>query len=271
MKIKNQKQRRPNQVLHGTSPAVNVHRSDTSVKVATTETIQAGTQKTQMVVFPNDHEMVSGFLVVPGNAYRHWAVILVHEWWGLNDWVREQARNLGANGYIVLAMDLYRGKATSNYSEARKLKRGLRKDQAMRDMKAAFDYLASCPDIDPKRIGSIGWSMGGVLALQLAVHEPRLAACVVNYGMPPQNPAEIRKINARVLGHFGALDRGIPVAKVLAFERVLKALNKPVDIKIYPHAGHAFANPDNKRGYRRQAADDAWSRILAFLGAGNGT
>ena len=138
-------------------------------------------------------------------------------------------------------------------------------------MKAAFDYLAGCPDIDPKRIGSIGWSMGGGLALQLAIHEPRLAACVVNYGMPPQNPAEIQKINARVLGNFGALDHGVPVGKVLAFEKAMKALKKSVNIKIYPHAGHAFANPDNRRGYRPKAAEDAWSRILAFLGPSNGT
>ena len=215
--------------------------------------------------------MVSGFLVLPEKAYRHWAIILLHEWWGLNDWARERARNLGANGYIVLAVDLYRGKVTSNSLEARNLKRGLQKNQAVGDMKAAFNYLASCPDVDPKCIGAVGWSMGGGLALQLAVHEPRLAACVVNYGMPPQNPAEIRKINARVLGNFGALDRGVPMAKVLAFEKAMMALKKSVNLKIYPHAGHAFANPDNKRGYRPQAADDAWSRILTFLGPNNGT
>ncbi|HJT71518.1 MAG TPA: dienelactone hydrolase family protein [Terriglobales bacterium] len=223
------------------------------------------------MLFPNDHEMVSGFLVLPEKAYRQWAIILLHEWWGLNDWVREQARKLGANGYIVLAVDLYQGKVTSKSSEARKLKRGLQKNRAIRDMKAAFNYLAGCPGVDPKRIGSIGWSMGGGLALQLAVHEPRLAACVVNYGMPPQTPAEIRRINARVLGNFGALDRGVPVVKVLAFEKAMKALKKSVDIKVYRHAGHAFANPDNTRGYRPQAADDAWSRILAFLGPNNRT
>ena len=132
-------------------------------------------------------------------------------------------------------------------------------------MKAAFNYLAARPDVDPKRIGSIGWSMGGGLALQLAVHEPRLAACLVNYGMPPATPAEIQKISVPVLGNFGVLDRGVPAGKVLAFERVMKALNKSVNIKLYPRAGHAFANPNNEKGYRPEAAADAWSRILAFL------
>lgn len=241
-------------------------RSHTPTRRATTiGTIRAGTLQTQMVAFPSDDEMVSGFLVLPKNAYRHWALIVVHEWWGLNDWVKEQAKYLGANGYIALAVDLYRGRVTSTRSEARKLKCGLQKDRAIRDMKAAFNYLAARPDIDPKRIGSIGWSMGGGLALQLAVHEPRLAACVVNYGVPPAKRAEIQKINAPILGNFGVLDRGVPAGKVLAFERVMKALNKSVNIKLYPGAGHAFANPNNEKRYRPETAADAWSRILAFL------
>lgn len=127
------------------------------------------------------------------------------------------------------------------------------------------------PDVDSRRIGSIGWSMGGSLAVRLAIHEPRLAACVVNYGLSPTNPKEIQEINAQVLGNSGKLDRGVPVRKVRIFENTLKAFNKSVDIRIYPHAGHAFANPEDKRRYCREAAADMWSRIIEFFAHADGS
>ena len=218
-----------------------------------------------MVTFQSGPEKVTGFLVLNSDPGRQRAIIVIHEWWGLNDWVKEQATNLAANRYMVLAVDLYRGKVTTNPSEARNLKRGLREDRAIRDLKAAFDYLADRRDVDPTHISSMGWSMGGGLAIQLAIYEPRLAACVVNYGSLPTKPVDIQKIRAQVLGIFGSLDRGIPPDKVRAFEKAMKAAKKPVDIKIYDGAGHAFENPANKSGYRREAAADAWLLILRFL------
>jgi len=140
------------------------------------------TLKTEMVTFRSGAESIVGFLALPGGCARHCAVIAIHEWWGLNDWVKRQAANLAANGYVVIAVDLYRRKVTDNPSEARKLKRALTEERAIRDMKAAFHYLAARPDVDSEHIGSIGWSIGGGFAIQLAIHEPRLAACVVNYG-----------------------------------------------------------------------------------------
>ena len=137
----------------------------------------------------------------------------------------------------------------------------LRQERAIGDLKAAFDYLADRPDVDPKHIGSLGWSMGGGLAVQLAIHEPQLAACVVNYGPLPTNTGDIQKIDAPVLGIFGALDRGIPADKVRAFEQCMKVAGKRVDIEIYSGAGHAFENPAN-RGHRPEAAADAWSHTL---------
>jgi pimeloyl-ACP methyl ester carboxylesterase len=100
---------------------------------------------------------------------------------------------------------------------------------------------------------------------QLAIHEPRLAACVVHYGALPTKPADIERIKARTLGIFGALDRGIPPNKVRAFEKRMNAVKKLVEIKIYDDAGHAFENPVNTRGYRPKAAADAWRRTLSFL------
>ena len=201
----------------------------------------------------------------PSAAPRRRAVIAVHEWWGLNDWVVQQAEGLAAHGYLVFAMDLYRGVVTTDPAEARRLKRALPRERAIGDMKAAFDHLSARPDVDPTQVRAVGWSLGGALALQLAIHEPRLAGCVVNYGALLTQAAELRSIEAPVLGSFGVLDRSIPAARVRAFETAMHALGKSVDIKLYAGAGHAFANPANVRGYRPEAAADAWQRTLAFL------
>lgn len=226
--------------------------------------MQKKAASTEMVAFPSGAERINGFLALPADTGLYWGIIAIHEWWGLNEWMKKQARSLAANGYVVLAVDLYRGKVAAERAQARKLKRGVPEDRAIRDLKSAFDFLAAHPEVNPEGIGSIGWSMGGCFALQLAIQEPRLAACVVNYGLPPTNPREIQKINAPVLGNFGELDRSVPLRSVRVFEKVMKMLNKSVDIKIYAGAGHAFANPDSKRGYRPEATVDMWSRTLTF-------
>ena len=122
-------------------------------------TYRTPTLKTEMVTFRSGAENISSFLVLPRGGGRHGGVIALHEWWGLNDWVKMQATNLGANGYVVIAVDLYRGRVTDNVSEARKLKRALPEDRAIRDMNAAFHYLANRSDVDSRYIGSLGWSM----------------------------------------------------------------------------------------------------------------
>jgi carboxymethylenebutenolidase len=226
---------------------------------------RAQTPKTQSVEFPSGKEQASGFLVVPDKPGQYPGLIVVHEWWGLNDWVKEQSEKLAEQGYVVLAVDLYRGKTAADPSEAHELMRGLPQDRAIRDMQAAYDYLAARKDVKPGRIASIGWCMGGGLALQLAIHQPRLAAVVVNYGALPTDPNDIQQIGAAVLGNFGADDKGITPADVQAFEKTMKGLNRRIDVKVYPGAGHAFENPNNTSGYRPEAAADAWKRTLAFL------
>jgi carboxymethylenebutenolidase len=226
---------------------------------------RAQTPKTQSVEFPSGKEKASGFLVVPDKPGQYPGLIVVHEWWGLNDWVKEQSEKLAEQGYVVLAVDLYRGKTSADPSEAHELMRGLPQDRAIRDMQAAYDYLAARKDVKPGRIASIGWCMGGGLALQLAIHQPRLAAVVVNYGALPTDPNDMQQIGAAVLGNFGADDKGITPADVQAFEKTMKGLNRRIDVKVYPGAGHAFENPNNTNGYRPEAAADAWKRTLAFL------
>ena len=221
--------------------------------------------KTETVQFKSGDQTVSGFLVLPGKEGKHPAMIVVHEWWGLNDWVKEQAQKYAAQGYVALAVDLYRGKVAANPDEAHILMRGLPDDRGMRDLEAAFAYLSSRPDVNAGKIGSVGWCMGGSWSIKLAVDQPKLAACVVNYGWLPSDPALVAKINAPVQGNFGADDQGIPPKDVKAFEAAMKADGKITDIKIYDGAGHAFENPNNKQGYRPEAATDAGQRISSFF------
>src|SRR5271163_3571670 len=227
--------------------------------------VRAQAPKTQTVEFPSGKETASGFLAVPDKPGQYPGLVVVHEWWGLNDWVKEQTVKLAEQGYVALAVDLYRGKVAADPSEAHELMRGMPQDRAIRDLQSGFVFLAVRKDVLPNRIGSIGWCMGGGLSLQLAIHTPRLAACVVNYGSLPTDPNEIQQIIAPVLGNFGAEDRGITPADVKAFEKSMQGLNRRVDLKIYDGAGHAFENPGNTTGYRPQATADAWARTLAFL------
>ena len=172
-------------------------------------------------------------------------MIVIHAWWGLNDWVKDQAQKLGEAGFVALAVDLYGGHVATDSSSALDLRMALKDDVALRDMQAAFDYLMTRNDVDRDHIGVIGWDMGGAYALKLAMTQPRLGACVVNYGALPTDPNDIQLIFAPVLGNFAALDRGVLPTDVQSFEKTMKNLSRRVDIKIYDGAKHGFENPDD--------------------------
>ena len=218
----------------------------------------------ETVSFPSDSETVSGYLVKPEGAGPFPAVVVIHEWWGLNDQVREEARKLAGEGYVALAVDLYRGRVATSSDEAHELSRGLPEDRARRDLLAAFAYLAGRKDVRAQSIGSIGWCMGGGYSLQLALAEPRLAGAVIYYGRLAADEATLAKLRAPVLGLFGEDDRGISAASVREFEAALKKLGKPASIHLYAGAGHAFAN-ETRPSYRKEAAEDAWAKTLAFF------
>jgi carboxymethylenebutenolidase len=217
------------------------------------------------VYYPSGNETVSGKLYVPPGKGPFPAMVVIHEWWGLNDWIEQQAEKLAEQGYVALAVDLYRGKVATTPEEAHELMRGVPPDRATRDLLAAATYLRAQKMVDPVRVGAIGWCMGGGYAFDLAVNDPRLAATVINYGHISTSPDTLKKISAPVLGIFGGQDRGIPVADVRQFEQALKRLRKPVEIAIFADAGHAFENPSNKGGYRAGDAAEAWRKIVSFL------
>jgi carboxymethylenebutenolidase len=217
------------------------------------------------VSYKSGDETVQGILYTPEGKGPFPALIVIHEWWGLNAWVKEQASKLADEGYASLAVDLYRGKVATAPEQAHEIMRGVPEDRAARDLNAAFNFLKSQPNVKADRIGSIGWCMGGGYSLDAALQQRSLAATVINYGHLATDPKAIQKINAPILGLFGGQDQGISPHDVKKFEQQLKQAGKKIEVVIYPDAGHAFENPNNKTGYRAADAADAWKRTLKFL------
>jgi carboxymethylenebutenolidase len=228
-------------------------------------TIGAFAATPKNVSYKSGDETVQGLLYAPEGKGPFPGIVVIHEYWGLNDWVKEQASKLSDQGYVALAIDLYRGKVATTPDEAHELMRGVPEDRAARDLHAAFEFLKSQSIVKKDRIASIGWCMGGGYSFNMALQEPTLTASVINYGHLATDPESLKKINAAILGIFGGQDRGIPVEDVKKFEQALKQLGKRVEIVIYPDAGHAFENPNNKTGYRPDDAADAWKRTVKFL------
>jgi len=223
----------------------------------------ATTSKT--VSYKSGDDTVQAVLYTPEGKGPFPALVVIHEWWGLTDWVKEQASKLAEQGYVALAIDLYRGKVADTPELAHELMRGVPEDRALRDLHAAVEYLRSQPNARQDRIASIGWCMGGGYALDVALQEATLRAAVINYGHLATDPDSLKKINAEILGIFGGKDGGIPVEDVKKFEQTLKQDGKKIEVKIYPDAGHGFENPNNKAGYRADDAADAWQRTVTFL------
>lgn len=217
------------------------------------------------VTYKSGEDTVHALLYTPPGKGPFPALIVIHEWFGLNDWVKEQASKVADQGYVALAIDLYRGKVATNAEEAHELMNGVPADRANRDLDAAFHFLKSQPEVKKNKIGAIGWCMGGGYALEVALLEPDLAADVINYGDLLTDPQQLKKIQAPILGLFGAQDRGITPVDVHKFERQMKELGKKIEITEYPDAGHQFENQTNQKAYRRQDAEDAWNKTVTFL------
>jgi carboxymethylenebutenolidase len=222
--------------------------------------------RADMITMTVNKQPLTGYLALPKGAGTHPAMMVIHQWWGLNGWMKEQADSLAANGYIAFAVDLYKGKVAKDEETAHQLMSGLAEDEAMATLRSATDFLRSRDDVRAQAIGVIGWCMGGTYSIRLAAADPGIRACVMYYGAPITDPATIKGLQAAVLGNFGADDQGPTPEQVTTFEKALKSAGKKADFKIYPGAGHAFADINNPwGGYREGAAKDAWKRTIAFL------
>jgi carboxymethylenebutenolidase len=218
--------------------------------------------QTETIVFGGAARL-SGFLAVPPGKGPFPGLIVVHEWWGLNDQVKSAAAELARSGYAALAVDLFRGKVATDPGTAKSLAMGLDSSQGVEDTKEAFEFLSGRKFIG--KIGSLGWCFGGGYSLRLALAEPRVAACVIYYGRLETDQELLKKLTAPVIGFFGEDDQSVRVADVRAFEEAMRQAGRKVSVHVYPGAGHAFANPTHTDAWRPEATRDAWTRMMAFL------
>ncbi len=217
----------------------------------------------EMIEYAAEDQRFSGFLALPEAGRIRGGVVVIQEWWGLNDHMRDLASRFAGAGYHAIVPDLYHGRVTAEPDEARKLAMELELDRAVSAMVGAVNYLSGR---GVARVGTVGFCMGGSLALALAQHTPRLDAVVSFYGGRPLSVPEAEQIGCPVLLFFGGLDTGIPTERIQQTREALDGAAVPNEVVVYPDAGHAFFNDTRPRAYNSAAADDAWRRTLEFFG-----
>jgi carboxymethylenebutenolidase len=205
-----------------------------------------------------------GYFARPQTGSRP-GVVVIQEWWGLETHIKDVTERFAREGYVALAPDLYHGKSASEPDEARKLAMELERPRAINEIAGAARYLKSLPEVEPKKVGVIGWCMGGGLAFGVAHATGEFAAVVGFYGRPPSDD-ETAGINCPVLGLFGESDGGIPPELAESFRASLVKHGKTHEIHVYPSAPHAFFNDMRPHIYRADAAQDAWRRTLDWFG-----
>jgi len=203
-----------------------------------------------------------GYLARPASDEAFPGIIMIHEWWGLNDNVQEMAKKLASHGYVVLAVDLYGGDVATTSEEARQLMTSFDKDNGIQNMNSAISYLND--NYSPESFGSIGWCFGGGQSLNLALNNPSLNATVIYYGSLVTDSESLSVIHWPVLGIFAELDKGITQNTVHDFENSLNELGIKNEIIIYPGVDHAFANPSGMN-YAPEESQNAWQKTLEFL------
>jgi carboxymethylenebutenolidase len=257
-----------------TALAANDNSNVTSNAAASNSTANASktTEGLQIKRDVNYFDSSSGYVVYPSSATtgnKLPAIIMIHEWWGINDNIRSMANTLAKQGYVVLAADLFKGQSANDPNQAMQLVKIVSDNpqQSVSNLQAAVKYLSSLPFVDSSKIASIGWCFGGGQSLQLALHSEQrpLVATILYYGTPlVTDKQELSKIKWPVLGIFGDNDQAIPLPNIQQFKAALDADGIPNEIHIYKGLGHAFANPSGAN-YAPNETVDAWQKTLAFL------
>lgn len=221
---------------------------------------------TDVVYATVEGSAVKGYLSRPTHAKAPLpGIIVIHEWWGLNDNIRKTADRLAGEGYEALAIDLYGGQSATTPDDAVKYMQAVLADTgaAKDNLKQAYAYLHDHEHAT--KLGVIGWCFGGGWALETALLLPdKLDAAVMYYGRPELDVAQLKTLKMPLMGFFGEKDDSITVADVTSFQAALKQAGVDAEIHEYPDAGHAFANPSGKN-YQAAAAADSWARTVKFF------
>lgn len=206
-----------------------------------------------------------GYLALPDGDGPWPGVVVVQEWWGLNDHIRDMTDRFATEGFVALAPDLYYGETAAEPDEARKLAMGLEYPDALRVIQAAINYLIDLEQVAPKKVGLVGFCMGGGLAWHGAAHLQGLSATAPCYGGgPDMTPEDAARIRVPVLAIYGELDRGVSPEVAQRRAALMDAAGVQHETVIYPEAQHAFMN-DQRPAYHPEAAEDAWQRIVALF------
>ena len=218
------------------------------------------------IEFASNGDTVKGYLAVPRSG-RGPGVLVIQEWWGLVDHVRDVCDRFAREGFVALAPDLYRGETASDPDRAGRLMMGLEIPRAARDLERCVQGLLGHEAALGAKVGAVGFCMGGQLALFAATRSPRVGAVVDFYGIHPKVSLDLAALEAAVLGFFGERDEFVPPQAARKLQAELEAAKKRVRFEILPGVGHAFFNDARPDAFDARAAAHAWAETLAFLRA----
>ena len=206
------------------------------------------------------------FVAEPDDNAKHPGIVLIQEWWGIEPHIRQLAQRLAAAGFVVAVPDLYHGKIATEPDEAQKMIMMIRGnvERAAKEIIGALDTVKARPNVEPKKLGLMGFCVGGFMTYYVASRYPDLGAVVPFYGAGYNpTPEEVAKVNAPILAFYGSRDQSVPLEQVRKIERMYKEAGKDITVKVYD-AGHAFINPDHGMGNEKAAAE-AWPLAVNFL------
>ena len=206
------------------------------------------------------------FVAQPDDSAKHPGVVLIQEWWGIEPHIRDLAQKLAAEGFVVAVPDLYHGQIATEPNDAQRMSMMIRGnvDRAAKEIIGALDTLKAMPNVEPKKLGLMGFCVGGFMTYVIASRYPDLGAVVAFYGAGyDPTPEEVAKINAPVLAIYGSRDQSVPPNQIKKIQQVYQAEGKDLTVKLYD-AGHAFINPAHGMGNEKAAAE-AWPLAVNFL------
>lgn len=218
----------------------------------------------QMIEFPSNGHSTPGYFARPGGG-KGPGVLVIQEWWGLVDHIKDLVDRLAKQGFTALAPDLYHGEKAKSPDAAGKMLMALNIAQAGKDLRGAAQYLLGSGAVSSAKVGAVGFCMGGQLALFAACEHPDLVGAAVDfYGIHPNVKLNVDRLGGPVLCHFGRRDTSVSEADARALQKRIEASGKKAEVHFYD-AGHAFFNDTRPEVYAPDAAKLAWERTLAFL------